>query len=101
MRRAIAAALFVLLSACANHGDCIQGAKNAFRGSGEGAFLALPFVYLGAAICTGITAAGATDVTARRGATPSTTPVPDLADQVSRVFGYAGSAQAASRLPPP
>lgn len=81
MRTASAAALFALLSACTNHGDCIQGARDTVKGSGEGAFLVLPFAYLGAAICTGITAAtndnGATDATTKpHGATPSTTPVP-------------------------
>jgi len=49
----IVIAALALLSACARHSDCLRGARAAV--SGEMGFIALPFAYLGAGICAGIT----------------------------------------------
>jgi hypothetical protein len=58
MRAAIiAAAAFALLSACANHRECLDGAGDAVKGSGEGAFFVFPFALVAAGVCVGITAA--------------------------------------------
>ena len=71
----IAIAALALLSACARHHDCLEGARAAV--SGEMALIALPFAYLGAGICTGITNAMNDEGTANpANKTPETTAAP-------------------------
>ena len=71
----IAIAALTLLSACARHSDCLEGARAAV--TGEMALIALPFAYLGAGICAGITNAMNDEGTANpANKPPGTTAVP-------------------------
>jgi hypothetical protein len=46
-----------LLSACANPGDCLDGASDVAQGSGDAALFVLPITLVAAGVCAGITAA--------------------------------------------
>ena len=72
----IATAAFALLSACANPGDCLDGASEVTQGSGEAALFVLPVALVVAGTCAGITAA-ANDDDATDADEPKDAPVVD------------------------
>lgn len=76
MRAAIiASAAFAVLSGCASPDDCLDGASDLTRGSGDAALFVLPVALVGAGVCAGITAAANDDDTADADKSPEGAPV--------------------------